>query len=650
MFETGKMETEMEPLKFKSILKLGNSESNPTSFFDLNIGSTLQMLVKILRSSSPGFQFYSVFSVLTLFSQSPQLEAQVNPSTLANAVENLKAGNRSRNSELIHIAGTSVLPRTDNIRQGPGPEILIHPQDQGTVVGHTTTFFVDAVNSQGERNGLTYQWLVENTPIDGADNSFFSPGKLTKSNHHSKINVVVSENGAEVVSNPAILNVYATNELFNKDLSFAELSGAEFMGLDLRLTNLTFADLKSANLNHANLFRAQLTGADLSGANLSEADLVGADLSGADLTGADLTGADLSGVDLSGAELIGTGLGGVDLTDADLSGADLTGADLSHALIYNTDLAFAQLIGVDLREAVLSGANLTFSKLSGADLTGSDVNNIDFGSAVFDQTIMSDGSIRTGEDGLDLIDPVLIWIPPNAITYGEALGDMQLSVRTEVSGSLIYSSPAGTILNAGNYSLRVSFIPSDSSKFKSVSTSIDLIVKKAQLTIIAEDKTREEGEENPPLTARYVGFVEGDGPSNLEEQPQLSTVGDIASPAGTHLITIGGVEDENYDITYQEGALTITSLTLEVTLKIDLDILAGKVVVLWRNRNGLILEVASTIAGPWYQSGLTSRDRSSSSFTIDLDLGPLVSIPKGEAPFSRGMFFFRTRDLFATDP
>src|SRR5881394_21955 len=79
------------------------------------------------------------------------------------------------------------------------------------------------------------------------------------------------------------------------------------------------------------------------------------------------------------------------------------------------------------------------------------------------------------------------------------------------------------------------------------------------LTITADNKSRLVGQTNPPLTATYAGFVNGDTVSNLDVAVTLATTATSNSPAGTYAIEASGAADANYVITHVDGVLAITN-------------------------------------------------------------------------------------------
>jgi hypothetical protein len=86
-----------------------------------------------------------------------------------------------------------------------------------------------------------------------------------------------------------------------------------------------------------------------------------------------------------------------------------------------------------------------------------------------------------------------------------------------------------------------------------------LNVTRAPLTITANNVTRRVGASSPAFTARYEGFVNGDGPADLDGTLSFTTGATASSPPGTYPIVPGGLSSSNYDISYVNGTLTVTN-------------------------------------------------------------------------------------------
>jgi hypothetical protein len=79
--------------------------------------------------------------------------------------------------------------------------------------------------------------------------------------------------------------------------------------------------------------------------------------------------------------------------------------------------------------------------------------------------------------------PTISWSTPTAISYGTALGATQLDATASVAGSFAYSPALGTVVGAGSQTLSVTFTPSDTTDYSTVTGSVVLTVNKATPTV-----------------------------------------------------------------------------------------------------------------------------------------------------------------------
>jgi subtilisin-like proprotein convertase family protein len=167
--------------------------------------------------------------------------------------------------------------------------------------------------------------------------------------------------------------------------------------------------------------------------------------------------------------------------------------------------------------------------------------------------------------------PTLTWTNPASLTYGTPLSGTQLNATatynsTNVPGTLTYSSPSGTYLNAGSgQTLTVTFTPNDPDGFLPVTNSVTIDVLQAPLNITALDQSKLYGAELPTLTASYSGFVNGDDESGLGTAVTLGTTATAASTIGTYPITASAAVGTNYAISYVAGTLSVTTAPLNIT-------------------------------------------------------------------------------------
>jgi hypothetical protein len=92
-----------------------------------------------------------------------------------------------------------------------------------------------------------------------------------------------------------------------------------------------------------------------------------------------------------------------------------------------------------------------------------------------------------------------------------------------------------------------------------------LTINQATLTITADNQTKNYGDNNPTLTYKYTGFVNGDDTTKLITPVSISTTAIVTSPVGNYPITVSGATAANYVITFVAGTLTINQTTLTIT-------------------------------------------------------------------------------------
>jgi hypothetical protein len=145
-------------------------------------------------------------------------------------------------------------------------------------------------------------------------------------------------------------------------------------------------------------------------------------------------------------------------------------------------------------------------------------------------------------------------LPALTATYtgfvnGDTTNNLQTPVNLQTTATA--ASPVGnypiTANGATSTTYTITFVPGT------------LTVTQASLTITAEDKTRFVGQANPPLTATYNGFVNGDTVSNLSAALNLTTPATPGSPAGEYMIQAGAAADTNYTILLVNGTLTVSN-------------------------------------------------------------------------------------------
>jgi hypothetical protein len=153
--------------------------------------------------------------------------------------------------------------------------------------------------------------------------------------------------------------------------------------------------------------------------------------------------------------------------------------------------------------------------------------------------------------------PVVTWPSPAPVTYGAALGNLQLDATANVPGTFAYGPPAGSVLGAGTNPLSVVFTPNDTLDYNTASASVNLVVLKAPLTVTADSATRTYGDPNPSFTGTIVGLVNGDSISATYTCAAAQT----SLPGSYSIVPVlvdPNNQQVNYNVTLVDGTLTVT--------------------------------------------------------------------------------------------
>ena len=142
--------------------------------------------------------------------------------------------------------------------------------------------------------------------------------------------------------------------------------------------------------------------------------------------------------------------------------------------------------------------------------------------------------------------------PEFNITYsGFRDGDSEVGFSVPASISTIVDNSS----KVGKYDIVASGAVSDKYEISYIPGT--LTVTKAPLSISAGNYTKKQGDAMPVFKASYTGFKNGENESVLTKQPVFSCDANEASAPAEYAVTISGAEAENYDISYEQGRLTV---------------------------------------------------------------------------------------------
>jgi hypothetical protein len=140
---------------------------------------------------------------------------------------------------------------------------------------------------------------------------------------------------------------------------------------------------------------------------------------------------------------------------------------------------------------------------------------------------------------------------------GETLG-------SAVSAPAIITTVATPLSPAGTYPITGS--AASAQNYNIIYEAGVLTVNKATLTVTADNKSRNYGQDNPVFTFKYAGFVNAENESVVQTAPLAASTAVANSPAGTYPITLSGASDDNYTFNYVNGILNVSSTTRTLTM------------------------------------------------------------------------------------
>ena len=135
---------------------------------------------------------------------------------------------------------------------------------------------------------------------------------------------------------------------------------------------------------------------------------------------------------------------------------------------------------------------------------------------------------------------------------------------SNLQGTLTYSGSAATAINVGAYIINPGGLTSGNYNITFSPGTLSIVP--AGLNVTADDKTKVyDGGVFQGFTVSYSGFVNGDGPSDLQGTLSFTGAAVNAVSVGSYIITPQGLSSPNYNISYFSGLLSITSAPLTIT-------------------------------------------------------------------------------------
>ena len=154
-------------------------------------------------------------------------------------------------------------------------------------------------------------------------------------------------------------------------------------------------------------------------------------------------------------------------------------------------------------------------------------------------------------------------------TYDGKSHAPKAAVTNAVDGDELEVVVTGNETNAGEHVATADEITGEKAANYELPSTVSqtYVIAKAPLTISAKSYTIDLGDPAPEYEAEITGFVEGDSVSNLDGTLVFKCLYTEESDAGIYAIEPDGVTDDNYDISFAAGTLTVKTSKAEVTLE-----------------------------------------------------------------------------------
>ena len=154
---------------------------------------------------------------------------------------------------------------------------------------------------------------------------------------------------------------------------------------------------------------------------------------------------------------------------------------------------------------------------------------------------------------------------PNPQFVTEYTGFVSGENASVITSQGTYTTTATQKSNVGTYEVKLQGASAKNYTFQYESGS--LTVTKAPLTITPRDKTMTYGDRLPNLDVDYAGLKNSESKPVWVTEPAITTTATQESAAGSYTINVNGGEAKNYNLTRNQGTLTINKASLIATTK-----------------------------------------------------------------------------------
>jgi 6-phosphogluconolactonase (cycloisomerase 2 family) len=134
--------------------------------------------------------------------------------------------------------------------------------------------------------------------------------------------------------------------------------------------------------------------------------------------------------------------------------------------------------------------------------------------------------------------PVITWTAPAAITSPTPLGATQLVATANVTGTFVYTPPAGTVLAAGTQTLSVAFTPTNTASYNNATASVSITVDAASTTPPATTPTITWAAPAAITSSTALSSTQLDATANVVGTFVYNPPAGTVLTAGTHTLSV----------------------------------------------------------------------------------------------------------------
>jgi Bacterial Ig-like domain (group 3) len=230
-------------------------------------------------------------------------------------------------------------------------------------------------------------------------------------------------------------------------------------------------------------------------------------------------------------------------------------------------------------------------------------------SGVSDSFLTSSDSSQTLTIGQST--PPILWETPASIQYGTPLGSLQLHAHSPVTGTMVFTPPAGTVLPLGSNTLSATFTPAKTADYTTATATVTIFVEVATPVITWATPA-------PIPYGTKVGPTQQDATANVPGTFVYSQPAGWVPIVGTHTMTVTFTPTDTTD--YRTASATVTLTVIQATPAITWATPAA--IAYGKALSGVQLDATAKVAGTFVYSPVAGTVLPAGAQTLNVTFTP----------------------------